>query len=251
MQNVDYSNLEQIIIILFFVIFALGFSALNTTVFYRVANNIPFGAYGKKFRPSCENCGYILKPLDYAPLINWLVHKGKCRNCKTKIDITYFHVELFSFVIFMSVFFLFKCLLDDRLVIVLACLNFLLITFFVEKKHQKIPEKLFLLIFITGIIFRILKDAQLFYLIFSAGFSILFTFFALKKIVEKKYTFPLYYYQLIAISGIYLSIIEYFILLVVSVVFYMLLKLIRINLNLTSITLVFLGILIINASSNI
>lgn len=251
MQSVDYYSLQQIIVICFFTFFSLGFAALNTTVFYRVANNIPFGAYGKKFRPSCENCGYILKPLDYLPLINWLVHKGKCRNCKTKIDITYFYVELSSFLLFMGVFFLFKGLLDDRLVIVMACLNFLLITFFVEKKYQKIPEKLFLIILITGITFRILKDAQLFPLIFSTGFSILFTFFALKKIVEKKVNYPLYYYQLIALSGIYFSIIEYFILLVASTIFYMLLKLIRIRVELILPILIVFGILIINASSNI
>lgn len=251
MQSVDYSSLEQIIVTCFFTFFAWGFSTYNTAVFYRIANNVPLGAYGKKFRPSCENCGYILKPLDYLPLINWLVHRGSCRGCKTKIDIAYFYLELSSFLLFMSVFFLFNGVLDDRLTVVLASLNFLLITFFVEKKYSKIPEKLFLFILIIGIIFRVLKDAQLFPLISCTAFSLVFTFFALRKIVEKKYTFPLYYYQLIAVSGVYLSVIEYFVLVVSSAVFYMLLKLIRINLSLIAVILVCFGVLIINASNNI
>lgn len=47
-----------------------------------------------KGRSRCDECGYVLKWYDLIPIISFLMLKGKCRNCKTKIDGSHLVSEL-------------------------------------------------------------------------------------------------------------------------------------------------------------
>ncbi|MFN5351577.1 MAG: prepilin peptidase [Alphaproteobacteria bacterium] len=227
----------EILILLTFVVFSLGFAAFNTTLYYRLPNNIPLAGKWSGKKPYCEKCGYILKPLDYFPLVNWLVHSGKCRGCKKKLDLNYFYLELSTFVVYLSIFFIFNQTLNDRLIIVIASINFLIVAFFCEKTYKKIPEKLLLSLLICGIIFRILKDAELFPLISSLAFSLVVSFFVLKKMFYR-FNFPLYYYQLTAISGAYFSTIEFMLLIISTFWLVFLLKIVNFFLQKTGFKLI-------------
>ena len=46
-------------------------------------------------RSRCDSCGYTLKWYDMIPIISYVLLRGKCRKCKTKIDSTHFMSELF------------------------------------------------------------------------------------------------------------------------------------------------------------
>ena len=48
-----------------------------------------------KPRSHCDNCGSVLKVYELIPILSYLLLRGKCRKCKTKIDPTSTIVELF------------------------------------------------------------------------------------------------------------------------------------------------------------
>ena len=47
-----------------------------------------------KGRSRCDECGYVLKWYDLIPVFSFLMLKGKCRKCKTKIDGSHLVSEL-------------------------------------------------------------------------------------------------------------------------------------------------------------
>ena len=47
-----------------------------------------------KGRSRCDKCGYVLKWHDLIPVLSFLMFGGKCRKCKTKIDISHLVSEL-------------------------------------------------------------------------------------------------------------------------------------------------------------
>ena len=47
-----------------------------------------------KGRSRCDECGYILKWYDLIPVVSFLMLRGKCRKCKTKIDRSHLVSEL-------------------------------------------------------------------------------------------------------------------------------------------------------------
>ena len=42
----------------------------------------------------CEKCDHVLKWYELIPIVSYLIQGGKCRNCKTKLPISYFLMEL-------------------------------------------------------------------------------------------------------------------------------------------------------------
>lgn len=47
-----------------------------------------------KGRSRCDECGYVLRWYDLIPIISFLILRGKCRKCKTKIDGSHLISEL-------------------------------------------------------------------------------------------------------------------------------------------------------------
>ena len=47
-----------------------------------------------KGRSRCDECGYVLKWYDLIPIVSFLALRGRCRNCKTKIDGSHLVSEL-------------------------------------------------------------------------------------------------------------------------------------------------------------
>ena len=47
-----------------------------------------------KGRSRCDACGYILKWYDLIPIVSYLILRGRCRKCKTKIAPSHFISEL-------------------------------------------------------------------------------------------------------------------------------------------------------------
>ncbi len=53
---------------------------------------------------SCPGCGYAIPFYLNIPLVSWLFLRGKCKNCKTKISVRYFIIELVTGVLFLFLF---------------------------------------------------------------------------------------------------------------------------------------------------
>ena len=47
-----------------------------------------------KGRSRCDECGYILEWYDLIPVVSFIMVRGKCRRCKTKIDCSHLVSEL-------------------------------------------------------------------------------------------------------------------------------------------------------------
>lgn len=63
--------------------------SFSNVVIYRVPNHKSI-----VFPPSaCPTCGHKIKPYDNIPILSWLILRGKCRNCKSKISIQYPIIE--------------------------------------------------------------------------------------------------------------------------------------------------------------
>src|SRR6202451_1235196 len=61
---------------------------------------------------ACPKCGAPIRPYDNIPVLSWLLLRGKCRSCKTKISGMYPLVELLTGILFWGCFFAFGLTLE-------------------------------------------------------------------------------------------------------------------------------------------
>ena len=79
--------------------FALGtiFGSFYNVVAYR----LPKGESIIYPSSHCPNCNHQLKPLELIPILSYILQKGKCINCKSKISIFYPISEIICGLLFM------------------------------------------------------------------------------------------------------------------------------------------------------
>jgi leader peptidase (prepilin peptidase)/N-methyltransferase len=90
---------EQLIIAFIFVIGACVGSFLNVVI-YRLPRDLSIVHPGS----ACPTCKTPIAFYDNIPLLSWLLLLGKCRKCKTRILPRYFVIELFTAVLFVSLY---------------------------------------------------------------------------------------------------------------------------------------------------
>ena len=56
---------------------------------------------------ACPGCGKPIRFYDNIPLLSWLVLRAKCRQCKTRISVRYFIVELLTGLSFLGLYLLY------------------------------------------------------------------------------------------------------------------------------------------------
>ena len=56
---------------------------------------------------ACPKCGLAIRPYDNIPVLSYLLLRGKCRGCKTKISPMYPAVELLTGLLFLGCFYVF------------------------------------------------------------------------------------------------------------------------------------------------
>jgi leader peptidase (prepilin peptidase)/N-methyltransferase len=79
-------------------VFGLAIGSFLNVVIWRVPRNESIVS-----PPShCPTCNTELAPYDNIPVISWLVLKGRCRHCKTKISARYPLVELLTGALFAA-----------------------------------------------------------------------------------------------------------------------------------------------------
>src|SRR3989338_8792724 len=83
-----YRVMEKIFV---FIIGSVIGSFLNVCIY-----RIPKGKSVVRPRSYCPNCGKALSWYDNIPILSYLVLKGRCRSCKSKISFRYFVVELLT-----------------------------------------------------------------------------------------------------------------------------------------------------------
>lgn len=124
---------------------------------------------GKSFtkgRSLCFSCGKGLGTDELIPLVSFLVQKGKCIGCKSKISWQYPLVELITGLLFLIVFQVYGISLNlvgfVELVTVLFMICVLIVISVYDIHHKMIPDVLSLLFFISAFMLASISNSSVF-----------------------------------------------------------------------------------------
>lgn len=98
----------------------------------------------------CPNCDYRIRWYDNIPLVSYLLLRGRCRGCGTRISIQYPLVELLNGLLTLALFLRFGPTLAF-LVLFLFCSALVVITF-IDLEHQIIPDEISLSGIVIGFV---------------------------------------------------------------------------------------------------
>lgn len=84
-------------------LFALPFGAAIGSFLNVVIHRLPLGQSLSRPRSRCPGCQTQIRAVDNVPLVSWLVLRGRCRTCGTRISARYPLVELITAVAFVAV----------------------------------------------------------------------------------------------------------------------------------------------------
>ena len=78
-----FESIYEVLIFIFICLFSLCFGSFLNVVIYRLPNKMNLS------KPSshCPNCGYKLRWYDNIPILSYILLKGKCRYCGSKIGL--------------------------------------------------------------------------------------------------------------------------------------------------------------------
>lgn len=142
--------------ILIFVFGTLVGSFLNVVI---LRHNTGESAF--KGRSRCFSCKKILSWYELVPILSYLIQKGRCRNCGSKISIQYPLVEFVTGLLFLLAFNNFQSM-EVELPYVWAIISLLIIIAVYDLRHQIIPD-----LFVW--LFNLLTFC---YLLFVIGYSL-------------------------------------------------------------------------------
>lgn len=128
---------------LYFLILAFIFGTLIGSFLNVVSLRFNTGV-GLGGRSKCMSCGKTLGWMDLVPLLSFLVLRGSCRSCKSKISWQYPMVEFVAGVVFTLIFFAFPPTsylsgVVTLLQLIIACLLVVITVY--DIKHKIIPDK--------------------------------------------------------------------------------------------------------------
>lgn len=121
---------------------------------------IPAGESIVTGRSHCDNCNNKIKWYDLIPIISFLLLRGKCRYCKTRISIQYPMIEALNGILYVLVFY---CNGINYLSVV-YCLTVsaLIVLSIIDLRMNTIPFGINIFIFLMGLV-RLVLDYRYFY----------------------------------------------------------------------------------------
>ncbi|KEF39450.1 prepilin signal peptidase PulO-like peptidase [Schinkia azotoformans MEV2011] len=124
--------------LLYFFILGLIFGSFFNVVGLRIPNGQSIVFPGSH----CPNCQKTLSSVELIPVFSYLLQKGKCRNCHTKISPIYPSFELLTGMLFAFSYFYFGFTFE--LLVGLTLISLLMIIVVSDFKHMIIPDKVLL-----------------------------------------------------------------------------------------------------------
>ena len=98
----------------------------------------------------CPKCRSSIRPIDNIPLLSYILLKGKCRNCGSKISIQYPVVEFLTGIIYIFIFLIYGLTLQSLIYIILS--SALIIIAFIDLNEQIVPDIISLPGIVIGLI---------------------------------------------------------------------------------------------------
>ncbi len=131
-------------------IMGLAFGSFLNVCIYRM----PLGLSVVTPRSACPGCKQPIAFYDNMPVLSWLILRGRCRKCKTKISPRYLMIELLTGLMFLACFWYFGLTLST---LKYCTFSFLLLgLIFTDAETKLLPDKLTLPGLALGLIFSLL-----------------------------------------------------------------------------------------------
>jgi len=86
----------------------------------------------------CPKCRSNISPKDNIPILSYILLKGRCRNCKSKISIQYPIVELITGLIYLIIYLTYGLSVQTLIYIILS--SALIIIAFIDLNEQIVPD---------------------------------------------------------------------------------------------------------------
>ena len=136
------------------IIFTLGLSvgSFLNVVIYRYPKRKSL-LFPNSFCPKCQQ---PILWFDNIPVLSFLFLQGKCRNCKVNISIHYPLSEIL-FALLVTLFFILNKPSYREIIVFFLFTSFLYVISFIDFKTFKIPNKINLYFYITGIIINLIQ----------------------------------------------------------------------------------------------
>lgn len=109
-------------------------------------------------RSHCPHCQAPIKALDLIPLVSFVLLKGRCRNCQSKISLRYPLVELLSGISYLLMYLQFKLTIPFFIGIALA--SILIIITMIDLDTMEINDRFQVAIFVLAIIYIFTQDVS-------------------------------------------------------------------------------------------
>ncbi len=124
-----------------------------------VIDRIPKKKSVIKGRSSCPTCSHVLGVMDMIPVISYLMLKGKCRYCKTKLSVREPWIELLGGFLAILCFYVYGnhwmsmvSFLFSMILLAISCIDF---------DTMIIPDRLNLCVLLIGLISTLVSDISL------------------------------------------------------------------------------------------
>jgi leader peptidase (prepilin peptidase)/N-methyltransferase len=121
-----------------------------------VSHRVPLGESLVSPPSRCPECEAPVKPYDNIPVVSWLVLRGRCRNCGTRISPRYPLVELTTALVFAAVVAVRG--FDNDLVLELPFVAALIALAAIDFDHKLLPNKIVYPLAVYGVIATLLVD---------------------------------------------------------------------------------------------
>ena len=105
--------MEKLYLIIFFI-----FGSIMGSFYHVIATRLSNGLSIVKPASHCEKCKHELKWYELIPIISYLIQGGKCKNCKTKLPISYLLMELCTGILFAVCYHVFDTPLEIAISII-------------------------------------------------------------------------------------------------------------------------------------
>jgi len=138
------------------VVVAGVFGAVIGSFLNVVAHRVPLGESLVSPPSRCPECEAPVKPYDNVPVVSWLLLRGRCRNCGTRISPRYPLVELATALVFAAVVAVRG--FDQDLVLELPFVAALIALAAIDFDHKLLPNKIVYPLAAYGVIATLLVD---------------------------------------------------------------------------------------------
>jgi leader peptidase (prepilin peptidase) / N-methyltransferase len=138
------------------VVVAGAFGAVIGSFLNVVAHRVPIGESLVSPPSRCPECEAPVKPYDNVPVVSWLLLRGRCRNCGTRISPRYPLVELATALAFAAVVAVRG--FDNDLVLELPFVAALIALAAIDLDHKLLPNRIVYPLAAYGVIATLLVD---------------------------------------------------------------------------------------------